>query len=487
LHTRVFARLAVSVAAAGLGGLGLAVLAPAASAASPAKPYDFNGDGYRDLAIGSPNGKVGRKAGAGFVTVTYGSRGGFNTGKRQVLSQDTKGVPGSAEAGDHFGYAVTSADLNRDGRADLVVSAPDEDASKKNVGSFTIFYGTKTGLSTRATSLSDSRASANERVGLTLTAGDFNHGGHGDFAYSGTYGWGWFSFEPGATSARAVQHRLTAAGDRTARATRAAAQHPVTAAVYSGDVLGRGYPQIVLAWRDPSSVQYRNDVSVWAAKDRNNLSLQSHVSAEIGPIAVGDFNGDRRGDVAIGQPGDGGHAGGRVTVFAGSSNGINPLAQASYSENTPGVPGSSAKGHRFGADLSAGDVNKDGKAELAVGAPGVKVGSATGAGGAYLLFGRANGLTGAGAQWVSQDTGGVPGGAERGDAFGSQVCLLDHNRDGRADLTIGAPGENRGDGSVTLLKGRAAGLRPITGALAFGPGTFKVGGRHAQLGLRLGD
>ena len=482
MRKRVFPRLLATVTVAGLGGLGLAaVSAPAASAASPAKPYDFNGDGYRDLAIGSPNGKVSGKAGAGFVTVTYGSRGGLNTGKRQVLTQDTKGVPGAAEAGDHFGYAVTSADFNRDGRADLVVSSPDEDTSKKNVGGFTVFYGTKSGLSTRAYSTGVEGSSANERVGLSLTAGDFNHGGHADFAYSGTYGWGWFAFETGARPAQVVQHRLSVPGAQAAAAT------PVTAAVYSGDVLGLGYPQVVLAWRDPKSAQYRNDVSIWAAKDSHGLIIKSHVSAEIGPIAVGDFNGDRHADVAIGQPGDGGHAGGRVTVFAGSANGVSPLAQTSFTQNTAGVPGASTAGNRFGADLSVGDVNKDGKVDLAVGAPGVKVGSAAGAGGAYVLFGRANGLTGTGAQWLSQDTAGVPGSAERGDAFGAQVALLDHNRDGRADLTIGAPGENRGDGSVTLIKGRASGVVPIAGAFAFGPGTFKVGGKGAQLGLRLGD
>ncbi|MBO2449338.1 FG-GAP repeat protein [Actinomadura barringtoniae] len=482
MRKRVLPRLVAGVAVTGcVGALGLTALAPAASAASPAKPYDFNGDGYRDLAIGSPNGKVSGKAGAGFVTVTYGSRGGLNTGKRQVLTQDTKGVPGAAEAGDHFGYAVTSADFNRDGRADLVVSSPDEDSSKKNVGSFTVFYGTKSGLSTHAYSSGVSGSSANERVGLSLTAGDFNHGGHADFAYSGTYGWGWFAYDPGARSARAVQHRLAVPGARST------ALSPVTAMVYSGDILGLGYPQIVLAWRDPKSTQYRNDVSIWSAKNRDELTMKSNVSAEVGPIAVGDFNGDRRADVAIGQPGDGGHTGGRVTVFAGSVNGVHQWAQTSFSQNTAGIPGASTAGNRFGADLSVGDVNHDGKADLAVGAPGVKVGSAGGAGGAYLLFGRANGLTGTGAQWMSQDTAGVPGGAERGDAFGAQVALGDNNRDGRADLTIGAPGENRGDGSVTLIKGRASGVLPIAGAFAFGPGTFKVSGKGAQLGLRLGD
>ncbi|MFG1998087.1 FG-GAP-like repeat-containing protein [Spirillospora sp. NPDC048911] len=480
MRTRVFSRVLVSAAVTGSAGLGLAVLGPAASAAAPAKPYDFNGDGYRDLAIGSPNGKVGRAKGAGFLTVTYGSRGGLNLKKRQILSQDTSGVPGAAEAGDHFGHALASGDLNRDGRADLVVSAPDEDGSgKKNNGLLVVFWGTKSGLSTRAFVLPANDSVSNERTGLSVAVGDFNRGGYADLAYTSSYGFGWYGFEPTAASA-AVHHRMSLPG----RA-RAAAPRVVTAAVYAGDVLGKGHPQLVLTWRDPASTEFRNDVSVWAPKTSNSLTVQSSVPVEVGPAAVADFDGDRHADIAIGQRFDAGHRGGQVTVLKGSAAGIARGAQYSIGLDSAGVPGTSANGNRFGADVAVGDANKDGKADLAVGAPGVTIGSARGAGAALVLFGRATGL--GGAQWVSQSTSGVPGGSESNDAFGSQVSLLDHNRDGYADLTVGAPTENRGEGTVTLIKGRASGVVPISGAFAFGPGSFKLAGKTAQLGLRLGD
>ena len=34
-----------------------------------ARPYDFNGDGYTDLAIGAPGKSIGSKSGAGAVDV----------------------------------------------------------------------------------------------------------------------------------------------------------------------------------------------------------------------------------------------------------------------------------------------------------------------------------------------------------------------------------------------------------------------------------
>src|SRR5262245_1621228 len=50
-----------AAAISALTGLSLIGLVPAASSAVtvPAKPYDFNGDGFADLAIGSPFGTVG--------------------------------------------------------------------------------------------------------------------------------------------------------------------------------------------------------------------------------------------------------------------------------------------------------------------------------------------------------------------------------------------------------------------------------------------
>src|SRR5689334_2099264 len=110
---------AAFVAAALVGG----VLLPAvpAVAVHGAVPGDFNGDGFRDAVLPAPGANVSGKEGAGAVVVLYGSASGLSTSHRKTITQNTTGVPGVSEAGDGFGSATATADLNRDGYADLVV------------------------------------------------------------------------------------------------------------------------------------------------------------------------------------------------------------------------------------------------------------------------------------------------------------------------------------------------------------------------------
>ncbi|WP_167518315.1 FG-GAP repeat protein [Streptomyces albidochromogenes] len=73
-----------------------------------------------------PKAAVGGKAKAGYVNVVWGSPKGLGGKGSTSVSQDTTGVPGTAEADDLFGTAVAAADLNGDGYSDLTVTAPGE-------------------------------------------------------------------------------------------------------------------------------------------------------------------------------------------------------------------------------------------------------------------------------------------------------------------------------------------------------------------------
>jgi FG-GAP repeat len=71
---------------------------------------DFDNDGFADLAAGRPFVDVGGSVDAGAVTVLYGDVVLGIIGNSQLLTQNTPGVGGTAEPGDHFGAAVGATD-----------------------------------------------------------------------------------------------------------------------------------------------------------------------------------------------------------------------------------------------------------------------------------------------------------------------------------------------------------------------------------------
>ena len=130
-----------------------------------------------------------------------------------------------------------------------------------------------------------------------------------------------------------------------------------------------------------------------------------------------DFNHDGFTDLAVGTPQEAGAAG-AVNVLYGSADGLSGAGSRYLTQNTAGVASLPQGGDQFGWALAAGDFDRDGVADLAVGVPGEDVGSIFGAGAVQVLYGSAGGLSGSGSQLFTQDTPGVGSSAENNDRFG---------------------------------------------------------------------
>ncbi|MEV5704074.1 hypothetical protein [Actinoallomurus sp. NPDC052274] len=496
MRTGVTRALAVSaITAIGAGLAGVAHASPLPRAAAPLKvvrPYDFNGDGYPDLALGNPYGTVSGHAGAGFVTIVYGSSAGLNTGKKQVFSQNSSGVPGAAEAGDHFGYSVASLDYDHDGYADLLIGAPDEDTSAgANAGSETILWGSKSGLTgsgSDAISEPSGYAGANHRFGYALAAGDLDGDGDTDWVDTAPGDGYFWTYSSASTTAQVKAQRFSPSGrphqvqaGKKGAASAAAARSFTALIPAIGDVNGDNKAELALGWIATAAPTSGFDLWNFTTTD---ISLAGSATTRVDSLAVADFDGDGYADIATGGADESAGKGGHVTVYKGDAN-ATLSSTTTITQSTSGVPGAAVAGDRFGYSLSAGDVNKDGKYDLAVGVPYRTVSSQAHAGEAVVLYGSASGLTGTGAQAVSQSFPGVPGAAEKNDAFGWTVTMLNVNTDGYADLIAGAPKENGTDGAVSLLKGTASGVTG-TGSATIGASTLGVGGKDAQVGVRLG-
>jgi hypothetical protein len=212
------------------------------------------------------------------------------------------------------------------------------------------------------------------------------------------------------------------------------------------DFDGDGRPDIAVA--APYDAQRAGSVTVVYGDGRKAKLTQK--GAERGDsfgsaLAVGDFDGDRCADLAVGVseefrgarvPGADGE--GVVEVFHGSPQGLR------FSEElSPAKPSSD----RFGATLAAGDMDGDGRDELAVGSPGRRPG-----GGVTLYW-----MKGREPYTITEKTSWVRQKAAETDQWGAALATGDFDGDGRAELAVGAPADSvtqDGQGSVTVADPR---------------------------------
>ena len=180
------------------------------------------------------------------------------------------------------------------------------------------------------------------------------------------------------------------------------------------------------------------------------------------PLASGDFDGDGFDDLAMARPFDsvpragGGRVfAGSVWIFEGGPSGLDPTGTQIH-QDTPGIPGSNELSDWWGFSLATGDVNHDGRDDLAIGAPRESIGSVRTAGAVTVLRGSPTGLSTGSAKQFSQSTAGVPSAPERDDYFGVSVAISDVTGGGKADLLIASKEDLFG--GVTMLRGSSSGI-----------------------------
>jgi hypothetical protein len=221
----------------------------------------------------------------------------------------------------------------------------------------------------------------------------------------------------------------------------------------AGDVNGDGYSDIIVGARFQSGgeadegrayVYYGGPDTLSATSDE--ILEGGQADAHLGPVAIGDLNGDGWMDTAWAAP-----------DYDHPDDGDGKVFVAYGSDGTQGefwIAHGDQAGARFGASLGMADVNGDGYADLLVGAPSYTNGQVA-EGKVFVYLGSSSGLsfpgTPANADWSMESN-------IANARFGAAVRGAgDVDGDGYADMIVGAPGYNI-TGAAYLYCGSASGL-----------------------------
>ena len=378
---------------------------------------DVNGDGKPDLLVANYCPSSPCESG-GTVGVLLGNGDGTF---QSVITYPSGG---------QVAISIAAADVNADGKPDLVVA--------NGSGVISVLLGNGDGSFQVALNYGSGGQTA-DSVAVADVNGDGKpdllvanyYAGNGDYS-NGTVGVllgnGDGTFQPAATYAFAGTH---------------------TTSVAVADVNGDGKPDLVISNLCADSNCATGSVAVMLGS--GNGTFQPALAYDSGgldaySVAVGDVNGDGKPDLLVANydAGNGNYSNGTVGVLLGNGDGTFKPA-VSY-----------ASGHGS-LSLAVGDVNGDGKPDLLV---GNQCSSSTGScvGSVSVLFGNGDGTF---QVEVSYSSGG---------SSVNSIALGDVNGDGKADLLISNQCARDTDcaGTVSVLLGKADGSFPA--AINYGSG-----------------
>ena len=447
--------------------LGLAVAVPAAPAHAASVPDarsahyvsgDFDGDGRVDLAVGAPGSDRVR------VSYTQAAPGGSHIAFLRPTVSSARGAM-------YFGGALAIGDVNGDGRSDLAVGAPGfwRSTSAWPSGAIFVFTGSSFGLRARPLTMIGPPGEVDagtETLGARLAAADVDGDGYGELATGGPSG---LRVYAGARSG------FSSSGYRVL---------PVFASsVVFGDVVGDRHPDLIAgAPYDGNTNGGTVTVFAGSASGLRTDPARTIRGRQVGvgelgtAVAVGDVNGDGRGDVLAGAALSRtlSYSPGSIVLLLGGAAGITARRHQVVAESR--INASARIGDAFGSVLRLARLDGDRYADVVVGAPYENVQGKRAAGAVFLLHGSARGISLAHTRKLTLASRGIPGGVEEDAQFGTALFTARLNLDDHIDLAIGALGASYGavhGGMVVKLRGRSFGIstrdaRVIGGRRIFG-------------------
>lgn len=360
---------------------------------------------------------------------------------------------------------AVAGDLNSDGVADVVVGVPDYDGER---GAVDIAFSDGTRSFRTAASLGLT-SNPGDRFGESVATADVDNDGCDDLAVGA----------PGYDSSKGrvsllfgrTDHTLAMGSTLTGTAAHGSFGAQVlllTPQKLTGSGWVRTNQQLVV------SAPTADDGAKWEAGQVVVLPLTSgfaltgsrKVITQNSPGVPGSSeNGDRFGTalagqdrtIVVGTPNEAvgtRRNAGAVTLLSATQSAPTTFKGVTVTQNSAGVPGTAEAGDEFGAAVAFRDNH------VLIGAPGETIGSARWTGQVHLLSFNPNARTYRSLRAVHQNTTGIPGANETGDYFGSSVALGINTVD-QLTAIVGAPGEAIGKllgaGSVTMFRANRSG------------------------------